>query len=52
MLDDRPAPFVAMINLCIYYEAYTTKASAMERERKLKLHGKGLAEIKKRASFC
>ena len=36
----------------VYYEAYPTKASATERERKLKHHGKGLAEIKKRISFC
>jgi putative endonuclease len=32
----------------IYYEAYLTKGDAIRRELKLKHHGKGLAELKKR----
>lgn len=32
----------------VYYEAYTTKAAALSREKKLKHHGKGLSEIKRR----
>lgn len=35
----------------IYYEAFPTKATALERERKLKAHGKGLVELKKRLGF-
>jgi putative endonuclease len=35
----------------VYYEAFQTKASAMERERKLKRYGKGLVELKKRLGF-
>lgn len=35
----------------IYYEAFPTKALALERERKLKRYGKGLAELKKRLGF-
>ena len=36
----------------VYYEAYLTKALAMSREKRLKHHGKGISEIKKRAGFC
>ena len=36
----------------VYYEAYTTKTAATERERKLKYHGRGLVEIKQRAGRC
>lgn len=36
----------------VYYEAYTTKTAALERERKLKYYGRGLVEIKKRAGLC
>jgi putative endonuclease len=32
----------------IYYEAYQTKDLALKREIKLKAHGKGFAELKKR----
>lgn len=32
----------------IYYEAYLSKKDAMERERQLKKHAKGLAMLKKR----
>jgi len=34
-----------------YYEAYPTKADALRREIKLKRHGKGLAELKKRITL-
>jgi len=36
----------------VYYEAFSTKALALERERKLKHHGRGLTELKKRIGFC
>lgn len=32
----------------VYYEAYSTEQAARLRERKLKHHGKGLAELKLR----
>ncbi len=32
----------------IYYEAYSSRKLACDRERKLKHHGKGFAELKKR----
>lgn len=32
----------------IYYEAYRDKKDALVREQKLKHHGKGFAELKKR----
>jgi len=32
----------------IYYEAYANSRAALIRERKLKHHGKGLSELKKR----
>ena len=32
----------------IYYEAYASMEDAMDRERKLKSHGKGIQELKKR----
>ena len=32
----------------LYYEAFPTKRAALSSERKLKHHGKGLAELKKR----
>jgi predicted GIY-YIG superfamily endonuclease len=35
----------------VYYEAFPTKRAAQERERKLKAHGKGLAELKRRIQF-
>lgn len=35
----------------LYYEAYPTEQAAYERERKLKAHGKGLAELKRRILF-
>ena len=35
----------------VYYEAFPTKALALERERKLKRYGKGLVELKKRLGF-
>lgn len=35
----------------VYYEAYPSKQSAVDREKKLKHHGKGLAEIKKRINL-
>lgn len=35
----------------VYYEAFTTKALAQERERKLKRYGRGLVELKKRLGF-
>lgn len=34
-----------------YYEAYPTKSDALKRELKLKHHGKGLAELKKRITL-
>lgn len=34
-----------------YYEAFPTKAAALEREYKLKRYGKGLSELKKRLGF-
>lgn len=34
-----------------YYEAYPTKALALEREKKLKQYGRGLVELKKRLGF-
>ena len=33
-----------------YYEAYEEKSDALIREQKLKHHGKGIAELKKRLS--
>ncbi len=35
----------------IYYEAFPTKALAMDREYKLKHYGRGLVELKKRLGF-
>jgi putative endonuclease len=35
----------------IYYEAYTTKQYALIREMKLKHHGKGISDLKKRLGF-
>ena len=35
----------------IYYEAFMTKKLAEEREKKLKHHGRGLSELKKRVGF-
>ncbi len=35
----------------VYYEAYPTKQYALVREMKLKHHGKGLSELKKRLGF-
>ena len=35
----------------VAYEAYRSKALAMERERKLKRYGKALSDWKKRAAF-
>lgn len=35
----------------VYYEAYPTRADAKNRETKLKHHGKGIAEIKKRLTL-
>lgn len=32
----------------IYYEAYSSEDLAKNREKKLKYHGKGLSELKKR----
>lgn len=32
----------------VYYEAYQTKLAAEDRERRLKHHGKGLSELKRR----
>lgn len=32
----------------IYYEAYKSESDAREREKRLKSHGKGIAELKKR----
>jgi putative endonuclease len=36
--------------ILVYYEAYLSKKDAMERERQLKKHAKGLAMLKKRIS--
>ena len=36
----------------VYYEAFLTKGLAVQREHNLKHHGRGLAELKKRAGFC
>jgi putative endonuclease len=35
----------------IYYEAFPTKALALQRELKLKHYGRGLVELKKRLGF-
>lgn len=35
----------------VYYEAYVLKTHAIVREMKLKHHGKGFAELKKRIGF-
>ncbi len=35
----------------VYYEVYSTKGDALKREFKLKHHGKGLAELKKRITL-
>ena len=35
----------------VYYEAYRSKALAEDREKKMKAHGKGLSELKKRIAF-
>jgi len=35
----------------VYYEAYLSKDLAKQREYRVKAHGKGLFDIKKRASF-
>ncbi len=35
----------------VYYEAFPAKTFALERERKLKHHGRGLVELKKRLGF-
>jgi predicted GIY-YIG superfamily endonuclease len=35
----------------VYYESYLTKSQAIDRESKLKNHGKGLQELKKRIGF-
>lgn len=35
----------------VYYEAFPTKTLALQRERKLKHHGRGLLELKKRLGF-
>lgn len=35
----------------IYYEAYTDEFLARQRERKLKHHGRGFKELKKRIYF-
>ena len=32
----------------VYYEAFSTRQLAVDRERKLKNHGKGFAELKRR----
>jgi putative endonuclease len=32
----------------VYYEAFQSREDAQERERKLKHHGKGMSELKKR----
>jgi putative endonuclease len=35
----------------VYYEAFMTKALAFQREKKLKHHGRGIVELKKRIGF-
>jgi len=35
----------------VYYEAFPTKTLALLREHKLKHHGRGLLELKKRLGF-
>ena len=35
----------------VYYEAYGNRLAALDRERKLKNHGKGIAELKKRIAI-
>ena len=35
----------------VYYEAYETKQYALIREMKLKHHGKGLSDLKRRLGF-
>ena len=35
----------------VYYEAYCSEKDARIREQKLKYHGKGLAEVKKRIQY-
>jgi len=35
----------------VYYEAYGNRLAALDRERKLKNHGKGISELKKRISI-
>ena len=35
----------------VYYEAYKSKVLAEDRERKIKAHGKGLSELKRRIDF-
>ncbi|MEX0749079.1 MAG: GIY-YIG nuclease family protein [Candidatus Saccharimonadales bacterium] len=35
----------------VYYEAFPSKALALERERELKRYGRGLVELKKRLGF-
>lgn len=35
----------------VYYEAFSIKTYALERERKLKRYGRGLVELKKRLGF-
>ena len=34
--------------ILVYYEAYKSKSDALNRERKLKHHARGLIELKKR----
>jgi putative endonuclease len=34
--------------LLVYFEGFLSKTDALKREKKLKHHGKGLAELKKR----
>lgn len=35
----------------VYYEAFPTKGDAIRRERRLKHHGKGLSELKRRITL-
>ena len=35
----------------VYYEAFPTKALALQREHRLKHYGRGLTELKKRLGF-
>ena len=35
----------------VYYEAFPSKALALERERRLKRYGRGLVELKSRLGF-